>query len=142
MRPAEDRLHVADADAAADGVVDAHEVVADLMDPACRGRLGAVGDVLAVDVQLAAVLAVPVPVEAEVQAGAEMKPGVAERGDGEGRAEPSPIVKSSVAACSRRLSSRRRRSASSAANGSRVPSACSMPPCNSARSQSPTAWRW
>src|SRR6202011_1296463 len=81
--PGEDALQVAVAGGAADGVVDADEVVAHLMDAPGRRRISAVGDVLAVDVDVSTPLAVPVAVEAEVEAGAEVKSGIAERGDRE-----------------------------------------------------------
>src|SRR5689334_22665253 len=62
----EDALQVPDADAPADRVLDAHEVVPDLVDAAGGLGLRAVRDHLAVDVEVAAPLAVPVAVEAEV----------------------------------------------------------------------------
>ncbi len=69
--------------AAADGVVHPHHRVADLVQPPGDRRVGAVGDVLTVDVQRAAPLAVVVAVEAEVQPAAEMDAGVAQRLNGD-----------------------------------------------------------
>ena len=77
----DDGLHVAPAGAAADRIGHPHHRVADLVDARRDGRVGAVGDVLAVDVQRAAPLAVMVAVEPEVQPDAEMDAGVAERLD-------------------------------------------------------------
>ena len=54
-------------------------VFADLVQSPCRSGVRAVGDPLAVDVQRAAPLAVVVAVEAEVEPGAEVEAGVAER---------------------------------------------------------------
>src|SRR5262249_14545929 len=81
---ADDRgLEVAPTPSAAIWVVDAHDRVADLVESArvLQGR--AVRDVLAVDVERAAPFAVVVTVEAEVQAGTEMKAGVADCFDGD-----------------------------------------------------------
>src|SRR6478752_2299517 len=61
------------------GVGDPHHGVSDLVDATGRLVLGAVWDPLSVDVEVAPPFAVVVPIEAEVEAGAEMEPGV---GDG------------------------------------------------------------
>ena len=79
----DEALQVAPAGAAADGVVDPHEAVAELVDAVGGLDVRAVGDVLAVDVQVAPPLAVPVAVEPEVEAGAEVEAGVAHRRDGD-----------------------------------------------------------
>ena len=68
MRTGDDALQVADADAAADRVVDPHDAVAQLMQAARRLEGRAIRDVLAVEVLRTAPFAVPVTVEAEVQA--------------------------------------------------------------------------
>src|SRR6476660_10644035 len=81
MRAGEQALEIADADPAADRILDAHDAIAQLVQPARAVEGGAVSDVLTVDVLRAAPLAVPVPVEPEVEARAEVEAGVRQGGD-------------------------------------------------------------
>ena len=83
MRAGDDALQVADADATADRIVDPHDAVAELMQAARFFVRGAVGDVLAVEVFPTTPLAVPMAVEAEVQAGTEVEPSCRQRSDRE-----------------------------------------------------------
>ena len=73
-----------------------------------RRAFGAVGEVLAVDVQRAAPLAVEVAVEPEIEAGPEMEPGVADRLEGDRPLGAVGVVKWNVPPSTRRLTGSKR----------------------------------
>src|SRR4051794_23215069 len=86
LRPCADHggLKVAPADTTADRIFDAHDRVTNLVDALSRRAVRAIGDVLALDMQFAAPLAVVVSVQSEVETEPKMHARVTQCGHGHG----------------------------------------------------------